>query len=268
MTNIFLQCRHANYATAKLYDKLSLLRKGTLEWNESIKFAIDSQDCIVQILGFQEIGRTRDRQWLEILRARLSTEKNATVLSSIFHAIIMVGGLATLEEVEEIFATNDSSRCSAALILLDSINPQDAVRILCGILRKSQDSLLRRVAGQRLAYFGSNVGVQDLLDSINSKEFCEQVDAACALASLHNDIGVRFIRTLLETREPLTSYERIILVSSLQQMLARCSHGNELREIEELNVDESIFARASIWIELMWSTSRCTRPLSEMNENQ
>jgi hypothetical protein len=247
-------CCNANRVTQQFYAELHSFESGSSEWTEFIHREMDGTNVFVQILCFQEISTTGDKRWLEALFSRSESETNATVLSAIYNAISQLGGFKSLADYETLFETSDISRRSAAMIVLYSMRPEDAIKILLRLLRT--DPELQRTAAERLAYFESDAGQQELLDSLGDQDFHNRVSATCALCVLGNAVGINHVRSLLAEEATLPSLERTNLAFALDRMLEHCDVEYDrpgtiggLPQRPPSDWAKSILKKASEWIE-------------------
>lgn len=250
-------CSGPNRTTSEFREALSSLEAGTGEWDEFIRQSIDSPDVFLQILAFGEIGKSGDRRWLEVLCERAKTEENATVLSSIYSATMLLGGF-TVEDCAALCRAADGGSRSAALVVLDSLEPHDAIEILREMLESDPDDSLRLAAAERLAYVGSDAGMAELLHALESQEFHKRVGAACALSVLNHPAGLANLRELLRNRSNLSPQDVGAFAWSLLTMFFKLSVEPAPRDAEPAEVLAAVFTRAEEWVESVGSrTDEC-----------
>uniref|UniRef100_UPI002604D94B HEAT repeat domain-containing protein n=1 Tax=uncultured Gimesia sp. TaxID=1678688 RepID=UPI002604D94B len=144
-------------------DELSLFEKNSEKWNEFLKLNCDSDNNLIQIVAFQEIGKSGDPGWLDYLFARLQTETMPTNFGPIFWAIGGLGGFQSREDYAHYFEATDDNMRRVAMHILEILPDEDAIEVLLNILKQDPHPDLRREAAFRLAHLGSDAGLQILL---------------------------------------------------------------------------------------------------------
>lgn len=255
-SDLISYCDSAARTSQEFYAKLSLSEKNSDEWNEFLRSSCNNANNIIQVLAFHEIGMSGDPNWLAPLFKRLQTETFPTNLGAIFIAIGCLGGFKTRDDCSHYFDNTDDNIRSAAMQVIYYLPPEDSIALLLKILNQDPNQDLRMLAAERLAYLGSDAGIELLLDSLDDKLFAQNVRTACALSYLKNSTGLSFLLHLIESHLELSKQDRTTLVFSLLDLFVKVGIEHPpCKSPEELPV-EFIFRKASDWIESTLAESK------------
>lgn len=208
-------CESADRRGQEFHDELALFEKNSEEWNAFLKSTCDSDNNLLQITAFEVIRKSGDSGWLDYLFARLQTETMPTNFGPIVWAIGELGGFQSREDYAHYFEATDENMRHVAMDILDILPDEDAIEMLLKILKQDPAPALRRSAAYKLANFGSDAGLQLLLDDFDSPEnrsLFGQLHTACALSMLKNPKGLHFLDNLIKSHLILSKQSRTTLL--------------------------------------------------------
>jgi hypothetical protein len=248
-TGSVLLCHSANDITRQFHLELSSLEPEGAVRNDFLKRSFEGGNETLKLLCLMEIGKSRNKEWLEWLFARSKSESRPTILASLYGAIAQLGGFTEAGDYEQLFQSPDISRRSAAFHVLEFIPREDAIRILCNIMTHDVEVSLRREAAVRLAYLESNEGLRELLKLVDEGEYYEQVRAACALCALGHNVGLTYIDELTRRESELSVAQRTELMFTVHHLLSHASVEFERFDVQPETAVRTILRKASEWIE-------------------
>ncbi|TWT58335.1 hypothetical protein KOR42_17090 [Thalassoglobus neptunius] len=254
-------CERANSVTENFCTKLNEKQSGSKEWRVFLTDGAESQDTIIQILSFQEIGDSNCSSWIDFLKTQAEKAKDATVLCSIFVALAKLRGLQ-FDDFVQLLNDPDISRRSAAIVAVEVLPEKQAVELFLFVLRHDPDASQKQAAAIRLARLGRHDGESPLLDCIERGSFAERTKAAYALSLLGNPVGVRFLLETIHTASSLSPVELSVLTFHLTAMLYESNIAlPELGERREIPVDEILnLSKQFLKEKLRNSSSKDNRP--------
>lgn len=251
-------CEGANRRAAEFRETLSALEPGSAQRKEFLKAHCYSENELLQIQAFGEIGKSGDPSWLPFLFERLKTEPLPTIVGPIFCAIGSLGGFQSEEDYTPYLESSDQYIRMIAMQILAFLPREEAIERLLNILNQDQDSDLRRLAAQRLAELNSDAGLPILLKDLENQDLPSfaRYNIACNLAQLNHPVGLHFLQHHIETHLTLSKLNRSNLFGALCSLflkagieLPRCEHPGDFPL-------ESFFQTASEWIEMRLKESR------------
>tara|TARA_R110000868_G_scaffold56807_1_gene175745 strand:+ start:2565 stop:3398 length:834 start_codon:yes stop_codon:yes gene_type:complete len=242
-------CESAGRSTGNFLAALSEYEPGSDQWKTYLKSACNSENNLIQIVAFEEIGKSSDADWLPFLSEWLQPETFPTTLVAVINAMGALGGIQSRDDFATLIESADRNLRGAAICIHHYLPHDEAIDLLLSILYHDPDPDLRHRAALRLANLHSDAGLPLLLEGMHRENLFGKLTNACALAILNHPRGLHFLHDLIATHHTLSKQDRTRLLFHI------CGLGDQVGfELppcdcpEDLPV-ETIFQNASDWIE-------------------
>lgn len=242
-------CESAGRSTGNFLAALSEYEPGSERWKAYLKSGCDSKNNLVQVIAFEEIGKSSDADWLPFLSEWLQPETFPTTLVAVINAMGALGGIQSRNDFAPFIESADSNLRGAAINIHYFLPHDEAIDLLLPILNHDPDPDLRHRAALRLAALHSDAGLPLLLEGMQRESLFGKLTNACALAILNHPRGLHFLHDLIATHHTLSKQDRTRLLFHI------CGLGEQVGfefppcdRPEDIPV-ETIFQNASHWIE-------------------
>lgn len=205
-------CESANRSTGTFLVALSEYEPGSERWKAYLKSGCDSENNLVQIVAFQEIGKSSDTDWLPFLIEWLQPDTFPTTLVAVINAMGALGGIQSRDDFATFIESADRNLRGAAINIHYFLPYDEAIDLLLSILNHDPDPVLHHIAALRLADLHSDAGLPLLLEGMQRESLFGKLTNACALAILNHPQGLHFLHDLIATHHTLSKLDRTRLL--------------------------------------------------------